>query len=72
MCCDRVKNIWEERGCLGWEEAVPKNTEVGVRTAYMGGVSGQTCWSKRAATGQPDKHGQSLGLGYLPLAVGSG
>lgn len=51
-----------------------KNTEVGVRTAYMGESEWQTCWSKGQLLGRPDKHGQSLGTasGYLPLAVGSG
>lgn len=51
MCCDRVKNIWEEEAVLGWEEAVPKNTEVGVRTAYMGESEWADLLEQRAATG---------------------
>ena len=51
MCCDGVKNIWEEEAVLGWEEAVPKNTKVGVRTACMGESEWADLLEQGAATG---------------------
>lgn len=72
MCCDRVKNIWEEEAVLGWEEAKQKYRSWRENCLY-GREEGHLL-EQRAATGAAWTSTVSHWDTGLPptLAVGSG